>query len=47
MQPSIHQPSRMLKLGTPLIAAFIPLVPDASCGGCGVFNQTSTPAVIN
>ena len=30
MQPSIHQPSRIDKLGTPFIAAFIPLVPEAS-----------------
>ena len=27
MHPSIHQPSRIDKLGTPFIAAFIPLVP--------------------
>ena len=33
--------------GTPLSAAFIPLVPDASSGGCGVFSQTSTPAVMS
>ena len=26
IQPSIHHPSRMLRLGTPLSAAFIPLV---------------------
>jgi len=32
----------MLRLGTPLIAAFMPLVPDASSGGCGVLSQTST-----
>ena len=42
--PSIHQPSRMLRLGTPLRAAFMPLVPDASWGFCGVFSHTSTPA---
>jgi hypothetical protein len=37
----------MLRLGTPFRAAFIPLVPEASNGGCGVFSHTSTPAVIN
>src|SRR4026209_543012 len=30
MHPSIHQPSSTLKLGTPLKAAFMPLVLDAS-----------------
>ena len=30
--------------GTPFIAAFIPLVPDASIGGNGVLSHTSTPA---
>lgn len=35
-----------LKLGTPFSAAFIPLVPDASSGGWGVFSHTSTPEVI-
>jgi hypothetical protein len=30
MHPSIHQPSSTLKLGTPLNAAFMPLVPDAT-----------------
>ena len=29
-QPSIHQPSRTLSEGTPLSAAFMPLVPEAS-----------------
>src|SRR5215469_11428337 len=43
MQPSTHQPSSTLRLGTPLSAAFIPLVPDASRGGCGVFSHTSAP----
>jgi hypothetical protein len=37
----------MLMLGTPLCAAFIPLVPETSSGGRGVFSQTSTPAVIS
>ncbi len=37
-QLSIHQPSRTLKLGTPFRAAFIPVVLEASCGPCGVFN---------
>jgi hypothetical protein len=32
--------------GTPLSAAFIPLVPEAFIGGSGAFSQTSTPAVI-
>ena len=31
-QPSTHQPSRTLRLGTPFSAAFMPLVPEASCG---------------
>jgi hypothetical protein len=43
--PSIHHPSRTLRLGTPFRAAFIPLVPEASSGGSGVFSQTSAPAV--
>ncbi len=42
--PSTHQPSSTLKLGTPFIAAFMPLVPEASIGGSGVFSHTSTPA---
>jgi hypothetical protein len=29
-----------------LNAAFMPLVPDASSGGSGVFSQTSTPATM-
>jgi hypothetical protein len=29
-----------------LIAAFIPLVPEASCGRLGLFNKMSTPLVI-
>ena len=45
MQPSIHQPSSTLKLTTPLWAAFMPLVPEASKGGKGVLSQTSTPEV--
>ena len=39
--------SSIEKLGTPLRAAFIPLVPEASLGLSGVFNQTSTPDVIS
>src|SRR5712671_4424309 len=39
MCPSTHQPSRTLKLGTPLRAAFMPLVPEASSGYCGVLSQ--------
>ena len=35
------------KFITPFMAAFIPLVPDASKGGSGVFSQTSTPLVRN
>src|SRR5258706_8122535 len=46
MCPSTHQPSRMLRLGTPFSAAFIPLVPEASSGYCGVFSHKSTPEVI-
>jgi hypothetical protein len=30
MQPSIHHPSRIDRLGTPFSAAFMPLVPEAS-----------------
>ena len=45
MQPSIHQPSRIDRLGTPFSAAFMPLVPEASYGRRGVFTHTSTPAV--
>ena len=45
MHPSSHQPSGMLRLGTPLRAAFIPLVPDASSGGCGSIQPESTPEV--
>ncbi len=40
MQPSIHQPSRMLSEGTPFSAAFMPLVPEASIGGWGVLTHT-------
>jgi hypothetical protein len=32
-------------LRTPFIAAFIPLVPDASIGRRGLFSQTSEPEV--
>ena len=39
---SIHHPSSTLKLGMPLSAAFIPLVPDASSSGESVDHQ-STP----
>src|SRR5574341_2391145 len=46
MHPSIHHPSSTLRLGTPLNAAFIPLVPEASSGRSGVFSQTSDPAVM-
>lgn len=41
---SIQQPSSTLRLGTPLWAAFMPEVPEASKGGSGVLSQTSTPA---
>src|SRR5581483_243506 len=44
IQPSIHQPSSTDSDGTPLKAAFIPLVPEASIGGSGVLTHTSTPA---
>ncbi len=40
---SAHHPSRMLQLSAPLKAAFIPDVPQASCGRRGVFSQTSHP----
>jgi len=43
--PSIHRPSRMPRVGTPLSAAFMPLVPEASFGGCGRSSRTSAPAV--
>src|SRR6185436_13156548 len=46
MCPSAHQPSTTLKLGTPLSAAFMPLVPEASWGRMGLFNQRSTPEVM-
>ena len=42
--PSIHQPSGTLNDGTPLRAAFMPLVPEASWGRLGVLSQMSTPA---
>ncbi len=44
MQPSSHQPSSTDSCGTPLTAAFMPLVPDASSGACGVFSHRSAPA---
>jgi nucleotide-binding universal stress UspA family protein len=44
MCPSTHHPSSTLGLGTLFRAAFIPLVPEASCGGSGVCSQTSAPA---
>ena len=47
MHPSIHHPSITLRLGTPLTAAFMPLVPEASSGGCGVLSQTSVPDTIS
>ena len=43
LKPSAHQPSPMLRCGTPLIAAFMPLVPLASSGLRGVFSHTSHP----
>src|SRR5918999_4091311 len=45
--PSIHQPSRTLKLGIPFKAAFMPLVPEASWGLWGVFSHRSTPEQIS
>ncbi len=42
--PAIHQPSRTLRLGTPWIAAFIPLVPETSRGGGGGLSHPPTPA---
>ena len=44
MLASTHQPSSTLRFSTPFIAAFMPLVPDASSGGSGVLSQTSAPA---
>jgi hypothetical protein len=43
LYPSHHQPSMMLTLSTPLRAAFIPEVPQASMGRRGVLSQTSAP----
>jgi hypothetical protein len=43
--PSSHHPSGVESDGTPLSAAFIPLVPDASKGGSGRLTHTSVPAV--
>jgi len=40
---SSNHPSRMLRFSTPLMPAFIPLVPQASSPRRGVFNHTSTP----
>ena len=45
LQASSHQPSSVLTFKTPLACAFIPLVPLASSGRSGVFNQTSQPAL--
>ena len=44
--PSIHHPSRMLQFNTPLSAAFIPLVPQASKGRRGLLSHTSQPCNI-
>ena len=43
VQPSSHQPSSTEQLTTPFMAAFMPLVPDASSGRRGLLSQTSTP----
>ena len=43
VKPSAHQPSPMLRCGTPLADAFMPLVPLASSGLRGLFIQTSHP----
>ena len=43
LNPSAHQPSPMLRCGTPLMPAFMPLVPLASSGLRGVLSQTSQP----
>ena len=40
---SSHQPSGMDRLSEPFSAAFMPDVPDASCGRIGLFSQTSEP----
>ena len=42
-QPSSHQPSSTEQLTTPFMAAFMPLVPEASSGRRGLLSQTSTP----
>jgi hypothetical protein len=47
LKPSSHQPSRMLTDGIPLIAAFIPDVPEASIGRRGLLSQMSTPPTRN
>ena len=41
VQPSSHQPSSTEQLTTPFMAAFMPLVPDASSGRRGLLSQTS------
>src|SRR6266542_823675 len=41
--PSAHHPSPILRCGTPLIDAFMPLVPLASSGLRGLFIHTSHP----
>jgi hypothetical protein len=43
LKPSAHQPSPMLRCGTPFSAAFMPLVPLASRGLRGLLSQTSQP----
>ena len=40
---SSHQPSRIEQFSDPLMAAFMPLVPQASSGRRGVFIHTSQP----
>jgi len=43
LKPSAHQPSPIEKCGTPLIDAFMPLVPLASSGLRGLLSHTSQP----
>jgi hypothetical protein len=40
---SSHQPSSTDRLRPPLMAAFMPEVPQASSGRSGLFSQTSQP----
>lgn len=42
--PSTHHPTGTLRPGTQSTAAFMPLVPDASCGLSGVFTRTGRPS---